>query len=252
MLPSVWAITVAKDEADIIGAMLHHHMSLGLAGMVLFDNLSCDGTGEIAQSIPGIVVIKDNDDFHNQGRKNCEMTKIAMDHGADWILAIDADELWYPTNFTTIPEAIAALDMDVFRVPGYDHVCTVFDDESNPDPVLRMRWRWQKPSPRPKVAFRCKPERFACHGNEQTNDVQLPPVQQELMLRHYPVRSLEQFTRKIMTAPIRPSTHLKKWYAQLCRDPDGFPRYFQKKCVINTAKMRRHPQRWVEDPLSKS
>lgn len=249
ILPSVWGIAVAKDEADIIGLMLRHHMLLGLAGVILFDNLSCDGTGEIAKTIPGVVVIKDSDGFHNQKRKNLEMTRMAMDRGADWILAIDADEFWYPKTFATIPEMLAASDFDAFRVPGYNQVCTVFDDPSDPDPVHRMHWRCRNGITNPKIAYRCKPGRFALHGNEQTSDKEQSPIQRELLLRHYPVRSVEQFTRKILTAPIRPSAHLKKWYSQLCRDPNGFPRFFHKKCVINTAKMRKHPQRWVDDPL---
>lgn len=248
-MPSVWAITVAKDEADIIGLMLRHHMSLGLTGMVVFNNMSQDGTGDIAKTIPGVVVIQDDVGFHSQGNKNREMTSIAMEHGADWILAIDADEFWYPTTFATIPEALAASGLDTLRVPGHNQVCTVFDNPRDPDPVHRMHWRCRDGITNPKIAYHCKAGRFASHGNERTNDGGQSPIQRELLLRHYPVRSVEQFRRKVLTAPIRPSTHLKKWYAQLCRDPDGFPRFFNKKCVINTAKMRRHPRRWIEDPL---
>lgn len=251
VMPSVWAITVAKNEADIIGVMLRHHMSLGLAGMIVFDNLSCDGTGEIAKAVPGVVVVEDSDEFHNQGRKNRDMTMMAMDRGADWILAIDADELWYPTTFATIPELLAASSLDIFRVPGHNQTCTVFDDLGDPDPVRRMRWRYNEQpfSPAPRIAYRCKPGRFAMGANERTNDREQSPIQQELLVRHYPVRSVEQLSRKLLTAPFRASKHLKKWHSYLLQDPDGFPRFFQKKCTINTAKMRKHPQRWVEDPL---
>jgi len=231
-------------------------MGLGLAGIILFDNLSCDGTGEIAKTIPGVVVVEDNDGFHNQGRKNCAMTKMAMDRGADWILAIDADEFWYPATFATIPQMLAASSFDTFRVPGHNQVCTVFDDLDDPNPVRRMRWRCRadsvankKTGPPPRIAYRCKPGRFAMHANEQTNDRKRSPIQWELLVRHYPVRSVEQFSRKAATAAVRPSAHLKKWYSQLRRNPDGFARFFWKKCVINTAKMRKHPRRWVEDPL---
>lgn len=248
-LPSVWGITVAKDEDDIIGLMLRHHISLGLTGVILFDNLSRDGTSEIAKAVPGVIVVNDNDGFHNQGQKNQKMTMMAMDHGADWILAIDADEFWYPRTFATIPEILAASDLDAFRVSGHNQVCTVFDDPNDPNPVHRMHWRCKNSITNPKIAYRCKPGRFAVHGNEQINDTRQSPIQQELLLRHYPVRSVEQFKRKVLTAPIRPSRHLKKWYSQLCQNPDGFERFFNKKCVINTAKMRKHPRRWVDDPL---
>ncbi len=255
MTPSVWAITVAKNEADIIDLMLRHHMSLGLAGMILFDNLSCDGTGEIASAVPGVVVVEDSDELHNQECKNRKMTKMAMDRGADWILAIDADEFWYLTTFSTIPEMLAASSLDTFRVPGHNQVCTVLDDRSDPSPVRRMRWRYrdgimnESVGPPPRIAYRCKPGRFALLSNEQTNDKKRSPIQKTLLVRHYPVRSMSQFRRKVSTAPVRQSAHLKKWYAQLCLDPAGFPRFFHKKCVINTVKMRRHPYRWIEDPF---
>lgn len=248
---SVWSITVARDESDIIGTMLRHHMSLGLTGMIVFDNLSSDGTGDIAKAVPGVVVVEDDDGFHNQGRKNRDMTAMAMERGADWILAIDADELWYPTAFDTIPETLAASGFDTFRVPGHNQTCTVFDNPDEPDPVRRMCWRYDEQpfSPAPRIAYRCKSGRFAMGANERTSDREQSPVQQNLLVRHYPVRSAEQLARKVATAPSRASHHLRKWYAQLCRDPDGFPRFFDKKCMINTAKMRKHPQRWIEDPL---
>ena len=255
MAPAVWGITVAKNEADIIGLMLRHHMALGLTGMIVFDNLSCDGTGEIAKAVPGVVVVEDNDELHNQERKNREMTQMAMDRGADWILPIDADEFWYLTTFSTIPEMLTASSFDTFRVPGYNHICTIFDDPSDSNPVRRMRWRYRdgimndRVGPPPRIAYRCKPGRFAMRANEQTNDKKRSPIQKTLLVRHYPVRSLKQFKRKISTAPFRQSAHLKKWYSQLCRDPAHFARFFHKKCVINTVKMRRHPHRWVEDPF---
>jgi len=50
---------LAKDEADIIGTNLRHHMALGLSGMVVFDNMSRDGTEDIARSMPGVIVVPD-------------------------------------------------------------------------------------------------------------------------------------------------------------------------------------------------
>jgi len=252
-LPSVWAITVARNESDMIGHMLRHHMSLGLTGMIVFNNLSDDGTGDIAKSVPGVIVVDDNTASHDQGRKNRDMTIMAMECGAEWILAIDADELWYPTMSRTIPELLAESAFESFRVPGHNQTCTGFDDPQDDDPVSRMHWRFASDTgkfcPAPRIAYRCKPGRFAMGANERTNDNAVSPMQRDILVRHYPVRSAEQFAKKVSTAPFRQSHHLEKWHAHLHRNPDGFTRLFEKKCMMNRAKMRKYPGRWIDDPL---
>ena len=252
-MPSVWGVICARNEADIIKANLQHHLALGLAGIVLFDNMSDDGTGEIARSVPGARVFDDPSPY-DQASKNRRMTELAMGFGAEWVLTIDADEFWYPTRSDSIPQAVAsasARGWDMFRVPGYSHSCSAWDDPSQADPVRRLRWRSTAQNRNSKVAFRCAPGRWAAVGNEQCSDsVARPPIQRDLWLRHYPVRSLSHFTMKVkLCHGSSVHRHIEKWYRALMSNPGMFGRHFLRKCVLGRKKLSRTPWRWVEDPL---
>ena len=254
ILPSVWGTIAAQNEADIIEANLRHHLELGLDGIVLLDNMSTDGTGDIARSVPGVHVFEDTTKY-NQEIQNQHMTEIAMRLGAEWVLVIDADEFWYPTRSNSIPQAIAAINGDKFCVPGHTHMCSSWDNNSQADPVRRIRWRATAQNRNPKVAFQCMPGRWAVRGNEQCSDCKSrPAIQHDIWLRHYPVRSAKHFARKLedFAAAGFPGNfrHLMKWYRSLKANPNGFVRLFARKCIFGQTKLNKTPWRWVEDPLA--
>jgi len=257
----VWGIMLAKNEADIIGTTLRHHMALGLSGIVVFDNMSNDNTGDVARAVPGTVVLEDSDPAFRQGRKNRDMTEIAMDHGAEWIVAIDADELWCPTRAATIPDAIADLGNDCFRARILDHVCSEFDDESEINPVLRMRWRRRKLGVG-KAAHRCEPGTHVWGGNEgllRGGVVVEPPIRGRMLIRHYPVRGLKHLKRKAAFGwravnnqdgvHRKACAHWRKWYIRMRENPTGFKDYYHRKILLTERRLTREPGAWVEDPF---
>ena len=252
-VPSVWGMVCARNEADIIEANLRHHLKLGLIGIVFLDNMSKDGTGEIARSVPGVRVFDDPSPYDHVSQ-NRRMAELAMGFGAEWVLAIDADEFWYPTRSDDIPQAVAsasARGWEAFRVPGYSYACSAWDDPSQADPVRRLRWRSTAQNQNPKVAFRCAPGRWATQGNERCSDrAGWPPIQHDLWLCHYPVRGLARFVTKMESC--RGSgvhRHLEKWYRALRSNPKAFGRHFLRKCVLGRRKLNKAPWRWVEDPF---
>jgi len=252
---------LAKNESDIIGTTLRHHMALGLSGIVVFDNMSSDGTGDIARAVPGTVVLEDDPAFR-QGTKNRAMTEIAMSRGAEWIVAIDADELWYPTRAATIPDAIANMGNDCFRARILDHVCSEFDNESEANPVLRMRWRRKKLGVG-KVAHRCEPGAHVWGGNESLvrgGVVVEPPIRGRMLIRHYPVRGLKHLKRKAAfgwrAVNDQPGVHRKacghwrKWYIRLRENPAGFSDFYSRKILLTRRRLEKGPGDWVEDPFT--
>jgi len=260
MTPSVWGIMLAKDEADIVGTNIHHHMALGLSGFVVFDNMSRDGTGDIARSLGAEVFLDDEVAFHQQA-KNRRMTEIAVGFGAEWVLTVDADELWYPTCDTDIPKAIASLPagVDAIRALSFDHVCCELDDEAVLDPVLRMRWRRNSPGVG-KVAHQCVPGAYAWGGNESwvlDGEVMNPEPRNCLRIRHYPVRGLAHLKRKARNgwAAVagQPGVHRnacghwRKWYRKYRDDPVWFRSYFEGKIRLTRRRIGREPDRWRED-----
>lgn len=251
---------MAKDEADIVGTNIRHHMALGLSGFVVFDNMSRDGTGDIARSLDAKVFLDEEVAFR-QHEKNRRMTEIAVGFGAEWVLTVDADELWHPTRDMSIPEAIASLPdgTDAMRALSFDHMCCELDDESETDPVLRMRWRRNRPGVG-KVAHRCLPGAHAWGGNEGwmvAGEVVNPEPHNCLRIRHYPIRGLSHLKRKArngwMAVNGQPGVsrkacgHWRKWYHKYREDPVRFKSYFERKVRLTRRRIAREPGRWRED-----
>jgi len=256
---------LAKNESDIIETTLRHHMALGLSGIVVFDNMSTDGTGDIARSVPGVAVHLDRDLAFRQGGKNLKMTEIAMGHGAEWIIAIDADELWYPTRAASIPAAIRDISVaggSCFRARTLDHVCSDFDDDAEENPVLRMRWRRTKLGVG-KAAHRCESGVHVWGGNEsivRDGEVVEPPIRGKMLIRHYPVRGLKHLKRKAAfgwrAVNGQPGVHRnacghwRKWYIRLRENPAGFSDFYRRKILLTDRKLNKEHGGWLEDPFT--
>jgi Glycosyl transferase family 2 len=94
---------VVRDEADIVGAQIRHHLSLGVDFIVATDHGSVDGTTDILESYVGdgyLHRIAVEGDMHD-GLWRTQMARLAStEFGADWIINTDADEFWMPRGAT--------------------------------------------------------------------------------------------------------------------------------------------------------
>ena len=101
-----------RDEADIIEANLRYHRAQGVDFFVVADTGSTDGTAEILEPYAraGIVRLerigRGIHDMKRGGEE--EITRIAGEMGADWVIHDDADEFWWPLT-GDLKEAIAAI-----------------------------------------------------------------------------------------------------------------------------------------------
>jgi glycosyltransferase involved in cell wall biosynthesis len=192
-----WAVAMVRDEADIIETVVRHLLGQGVERVVIADNLSTDGTHEILERLSishPVTVLMDRLPEYYQAEKTTLLARYAARAGAGWVIPFDADEVWLsPTG--TLAEFLAACDADVVQAPMFNHVPTASDDESEPDPVLRLRWRKTEPNRLHKVAFRAQRRARLAYGN---HGVSRPGRRTTgLEIRHFPYRSEEQFVRKL-------------------------------------------------------
>jgi hypothetical protein len=120
---------MVRDEADIIEAMIEHHLQQGVDIIIATDNGSVDGTTEILEryAATGTVDLRHHP-VHD--KRQAEMvTQMARDaktlHDADWVLNADADEFWVPNNRSiTLKEAFENIPVDLhsFTVPVIDMI----------------------------------------------------------------------------------------------------------------------------------
>jgi glycosyltransferase involved in cell wall biosynthesis len=187
---------MVKDEADVIASTVEH-MIRQVDGVIVSDNGSTDGTREILNGLK-CVVLDDPDPAYYQSAKTTQLAHLAAkEYGADWIVPFDADEWWVSPHgrIADVLEAIAPQWLAA-SAPIYNHVATGKDKDDR-DPVKRMPWRQGAPLPLPKVACRWREDLVIEQGNHGAYyDGGATVIPGQLVVRHFPYRSAEQFVRK--------------------------------------------------------
>ena len=227
--PRVMALLMVRDENDIIAANIRHHAAIGVDAFVIIDHGSIDGTYEILEALrrDGFDISlfrRDRDKKPDIGEWYATLLDEIRRRGGERSLQIDADEFWLPAtgNFKTIrwtqPVISAArfnmlAPEDALRQPGLvltSHqyrVCHPFPAEDYRESVLKDDKNFARAYPvlmtaiAPKVAFHMSElGQLALAGHaiiDEDGQMLQPPPDGEVVVFHYPIRSLEQFQRKI-------------------------------------------------------
>jgi glycosyltransferase involved in cell wall biosynthesis len=203
---SVAAIMLVKDEDDVIGWTICHLMTQ-VDYVIVSDNASTDGTKTIlatlAMNYPDrLLVLEDNDSAYWQARKMTELAEIAWQRcGVDWIVPVDADEMWITDDGRPLNRWLLALAPDVLaaRARLFHYVPTSEDGEES-NPFERIKWRLAEPASLPKVCARYLPGIEIEAGNHGVLiDGDRPQlIAGGLRVNHYSWRSAEQYARKIV------------------------------------------------------
>jgi glycosyltransferase involved in cell wall biosynthesis len=186
------ATILAKNEEDIIGANIEHHANQGVSQFIITDNNSSDKTKEIISKYSEVVeVIEEKGDDHRQSEWVTRMAKLACKLKPDWIIHLDADELWCGLSQLRHLDAKAFGSTKMFLHPP----CRCKFDLH----VMRYYLDFENISNLPgecKVGHRPDPDLTITHGNHgfvQNVDVTFT---KNIWRHHYPVRSRKQFIRK--------------------------------------------------------
>lgn len=187
----VTAIARVKDEADIIGDTVTWMLGQ-VDEVIVSDNSSTDGTRELLEQLD-VYLLEDPDPAYRQSLKMTELAMLAAKRGADWVVAFDADEAWY-SPFGRIADILGELPAAIATAAVYDHVPTALDPAGAP--LETMGWRRRDAQPLVKVA--CRPLLPATilqgnHGAAYNTET----IDGQLVVRHYPYRSAEQFVAKV-------------------------------------------------------
>lgn len=180
------AISMMRDEADIAPYTVAHLQAQDVDEVVVADNRSVDGTGDLLRDL-GVTVVDDPEVGYHQAQK---MTALASKYAepGDWVIPFDADEVW--TGLDRLDDTF-----DVAAAAPWVHVPQPCD-EPDPNPCTRIRHRQTVTEPQPKVAFRWVPGAQIDMGNH--NVFNAGPLRLTVLdVRHFQYRTLEQVTRKV-------------------------------------------------------
>ena len=226
-----------RNEADIIEANLRHHLAQGVDFFVVTDNDSDDGTREILQRYADAglmqVIDEQHEDFWSRAHGwVTRMARLAAErHEADWVLHADADEFWMPPS-GSLKQALAP-------VPERYQVVLAPRPEFVPRPAAetpffeQMTVRERYSRLRPKVAHRGMPgvelhqgahdvalseQATATIMHDSRAVIRAPGTMGQkipadgslawapywpLRVLHFPIRSYEQYCRRVETIVFR-------------------------------------------------
>lgn len=227
----VAATLLVRDEEDIIGPVLHNLRENGIEHILAADNMSEDGTRGILE-LYGCDIHDDTNPVHDHASKATMLAHMAHErYGAEWILPVDADEVWYWTD-GTLAEFFAQCEADIVQATGWDHLVTDDDSPTEPNVVKRITHRRQAPQKLAKVAYRWHPN-IECHmGN---HDVTRPGVKVAgLNYRHFQYRSYEQMVRKVRQGAAAMGdlneTYCAHWRQAAHLDDEQLWRAWRRRC----------------------
>ena len=201
---------LCRDEADIIAEVLEFHLQRGVDQILVTDNASRDATPEILARYAAtgrVQVLHQRAHTHDQATWVSEMAEIAWrDLGADWIIPSDADEFWWCRGgdlkacLRAVPAHVHALSVD--RSNFLPPRAPASRDPFHQCQTLRERRSLNtlgQPLPA-KVCHRGGAGLWVEDGNHAIRKAgQIVPAEpwRALEILHFPVRSLEQYERKI-------------------------------------------------------
>lgn len=150
------AVSVVKNEADIIEAFVRHTQAW-VDHHLVFDHESSDGTRTIlrqlqAEGVPLTLFCDDAPGHRQQARSNFLTRLAAEKFGADWILPLDADEILCGSDRAALEHALARVSAaQPASLPLREYHASTADDASIANPVLRLTHCQASTSPTRKV-----------------------------------------------------------------------------------------------------
>lgn len=243
--PRLAIVSIVRNEADIIETFVRHHA--GMATRMVFVLHRCiDNTREIlerlqAEGLP--VEIHEHTDPAYPGPEVLreKIARLVADHATEWMTALDADEFLTTGEGRGIPEALAALTSDrVYTLSRKTYVPTPEDDAAESNPVRRMVQRRTAEQPGahcmliPVSLLQSAP--WSLSQDRQTivrseTGEPLPMLAAAaISVAHFPVRTGEQFTAKILGGWVALAPHpgldprrSAQWHSLVERCTSGRP-----------------------------
>ena len=239
------AVSIVKNEADIIEAFVRHSHAW-VDRHLIFDHDSTDGTREILQALraEGLPLELFTDDALGnlqQARSNQLVRRAADLLQADWILPLDADEILTGPGRAELEKVLAALrPAQPASLPLLNYYPTEQDDPAVANPVLRLRHCQRTPSVTRKViiprALALDPSVSAGKGSHvlQRGDTALPdqPLPAEFHLAHLALRSPEHQALRVVLAELQKlsrgsahaglDVHYRLGFQLLAENPERF------------------------------
>ncbi|MFN6132232.1 MAG: tetratricopeptide repeat protein [Synechococcaceae cyanobacterium] len=198
---------MVRNEADILARNLEFHRRQGVSHFLITDHHSSDQSLAIARYYEALgladVFVEASDQFR-QADWVTRMARLASSkYKADWVINSDADEFWLPAH-GDLQMALSEIDPQTtsLTLPRYNVVyCHAYTDI-----LLEGKVRYRSAlAELPKTCHRGDPTIQISEGNQLAVG-ERGQVRRHTMISilHYPIRSYEQFQRKVVDRAANP------------------------------------------------
>lgn len=201
-MDKVFAISMVKNEDDIIQYILDHLLTQEIDHFIIADNMSTDNTRLVLESFAErypdkFTILDDYEKAYYQSVKMNALMNKAVDMGADIILPFDADECFLSVDSSkTVGAALRTMELPVTMATVWNMVPQPNQIIPSGNPLKDIAWREPIVKSMPSVAFRWEENCILRQGNHdvvhsgaRSYDV--------LTVKHYQYRSLRQLTLKV-------------------------------------------------------
>lgn len=202
---------LCRNEADIIASTVEFHLRRGVDLILAMDNGSTDDTVAILERYQrqGLLrLLHEPSHTHDQAVWVSRMAHLAaVEHRADWVIPCDADEFWWPRSGSFQAElAQLPADQMAVQVERVNFLPPPLKASSGQPFHQRQTLRERRSlnslgDPLPgKVCHRAHAAISVSDGNHGVfldGDLLPSPAHPGIEILHFPVRSYEQFERKI-------------------------------------------------------
>ena len=206
------AVGMVRNEADIVESFVRHTLMF-VDEVRLVDHLSTDRTPEILEQLQGeglpLQVERYTGNARIQEILATRLAQEAFEAGAEWVIPLDCDEFIDVPDSGKFREALADLDSE--RVAWWPWISMVpgsADNDIEIDPARRIGNRLATER---KITSKCLVHKGIADvrgwqfapGNHHVRRLGLTPLAMVQMpvrfaLRHYPIRSLDQWMSKMV------------------------------------------------------
>lgn len=191
-------ILFVRNEEDILPYSLPHAIEQ-FDFILAVDNLSTDSTKEILNYYS----IDFSTNIHEKYQFSDVMTNLALlagERGADWIVPFDADEFWYAPDNQTVSDWLSKQNGFACISHVYDYFVTDQDSELENNIIKKIGWRSKDFVPLKDIACRYDKSMKISNGSHMVKYDFSADFFEGLSVKHYPVRSFDQFESKTIRA----------------------------------------------------
>jgi len=220
-MKKIYAITSVRNEEDIIESFIRYSLCI-VDGMVVNENFSSDGTLEILKNLKkeglNIEIIEDKRAMFPQERRTNELLSYTMEkYKPDWVFSLDADEFLACREESSLIEAIELLNP--LKINLFEWETYVFNGEEEEILFIPEKFKYVRNEKRKYCKTAMSKELYEKGTSLSIGSHELifsssenlkREVNKNLYIAHYPVRSAEQISKKIILGVLNKLTQYPK------------------------------------------